>query len=102
MAMWLAVALTAACGTTTVHQGDAAPVPVDAAPPDAEPPDEVRAQREIVSGGARVGGGTMTVDVEIGHAFAQQRATGGSLTLEGAAAVKRKPGSTHRQKEVQR
>jgi hypothetical protein len=58
---------------------------------DAGPTAAARDSREIVSGGARVSGGTLTVDVEVGHAFGQQRMTGGTLTVEGAAAIKRKP-----------
>jgi hypothetical protein len=45
-----------------------------------------------VSGGARLTSGTLTLDVEIGHPLEQPRMTGGGFTLEGAAAVKRKPG----------
>ncbi|MBL8917502.1 MAG: hypothetical protein JNJ54_01465 [Myxococcaceae bacterium] len=43
---------------------------------------------EIVSGSARMLGGTMTMDVEVGHSVSQQRATGGTMTLEAATVIK--------------
>jgi hypothetical protein len=45
--------------------------------------------REIVSGGARLAGGTLVMEAELGHAFGQGRMSGGSLRIEGATAVKR-------------
>jgi hypothetical protein len=79
--------LLAGCGSGGGGEIDASPP--DAAPPDASPP--VRESREIVSGGARLTGGTMTLDVQVGNAFGQGRMSGGSFTIEGAATVARKP-----------
>jgi hypothetical protein len=47
-----------------------------------------RSQREIVSGGGRLTGGTMTMDVQIGHPVSQGQSSGGTQTIEGGAAVK--------------
>lgn len=47
-----------------------------------------RTALDVVSAGGRVAGGTLTLDVEIGHAVDQQKATGGTLSIEGGAVVK--------------
>jgi hypothetical protein len=48
----------------------------------------VPASQELLSGAGRVKGPTFTLDVEIGHSFSQQRATGTTLRIQGNAAVK--------------
>jgi hypothetical protein len=75
-------------GLSPVHDGGGGQP--DAAP-DARPdagPTAARTQREIVSGGGHLTGGTMTLDVQIGHPVGQGPATGGTQTIEGGAAVK--------------
>lgn len=82
VALALAIATVAgACG------GSDPPPAVDAGlPPDARV--EVRENREIVSGGTRLRGGSLTMDAELGHGIQQIKVQGGSLTVEGAAVVK--------------
>jgi hypothetical protein len=58
---------------------------IDTGVPDAVPP---TASREIVGGAGRLTGGTYTLDVEIGHSFGQQPASGPTYTIEGNAAIK--------------
>jgi hypothetical protein len=59
---------------------------VDAGSPDAAAP--AREAREVVSGAGRLSGGSMTMDVQVGHPVSQQKSTGGTLSIEGGAAVK--------------
>jgi hypothetical protein len=73
------VLFTSACGGCAA--GDITVIP-DAAPAAALP------ASEVVAGGGRVRNGTMTMDVEIGHGMSQQRTTGGTKSMEGAAVVK--------------
>jgi hypothetical protein len=42
---------------------------------------------ELVAGGQSVSGGTIHADIEVGHGISQNRISGGTLTLEGSAAV---------------
>lgn len=86
-ALVLVFALGACGGSDPPPAVDAGPPP-DARPaePDATPP--VREHREIVGAGGRVRGGNLTMDVQLGHAVGQQKLSGGTLTLEGAAVVK--------------
>jgi hypothetical protein len=76
----------AGCGGSSTSPPDAS------GPPDAGPTGAVRESREIVSGGARLTSGSLTVDVQVGHGVEQQQMSGGSFVVEGAASVKRKPG----------
>jgi hypothetical protein len=88
---WL-ILTAAACGDNNkVRRDDAGTgsdaMPADAAVPDASVPPGYSA-REILSAGGRVTGGSLTVDVQLGHPI-EQRATGsGAKTFEGNAAVK--------------
>lgn len=85
----------AACGDNKARRDDAG-VPRDAGedahPDDAAPPDATAIpaypSREIMSAGGRVTGGTMTMDVQLGHPIDQRKATSGSTAVEGNAAVK--------------
>ena len=89
------VALCAACGSVH-HNNDAAPPPKDAEPADARPfdagaPDAgtpTPASNELTSGAGHVSGGTMTMDVQIGHGTSQAPATGAGTTVEGNTAIK--------------
>lgn len=44
---------------------------------------------ELTSAGARLQGGSITMDVQVGHATPPTKMTGGTLELTGAAAVQR-------------
>ncbi len=44
-------------------------------------------QMEVVAGAGRVTHGTMTIDVEVGHAVLVRRSTAGTITLTGAQVV---------------
>ena len=97
------VALAASCGSTrsptdAAPPGDG-PIPIDAgldAMPvdggiDAAPLDAgmVRPEgAEVTSGAGRVQGGTMTLDVQIGHPVDQRPAAGGVHQIEGGAVIK--------------
>jgi hypothetical protein len=91
---WLSVVLVlgSACGGESSSPPDAAAIDggggADASSTDAGPPAGAREAREIVSGGGRVTGGAMTMDVQLGHPVQQGPAAGGSLTVEGGAAIK--------------
>ena len=98
----LALAVAACGGGGTPGMPDARPASdaevvdtgvADVAVPDA-PPVEAREGtpgRELVTGGARVTGGTVTMDVQVGHGMSQQPTVGGTRTLQGTAAVKPQP-----------
>jgi hypothetical protein len=94
-ALWVAATLAvapaiAACGGSNPPPAiDAGPAP-DAPPvePDAAPPAAAREMREVVGAGGRVTGGSLTMDVQVGHPIAQDKVSGGTLTVEGAAVVK--------------
>jgi hypothetical protein len=45
--------------------------------------------RELVSAGGRMTGGTLTLDVQLGHPTPRTRMSGGTLSLTGSAAVQR-------------
>ena len=66
---------------------------VDAGDSDAPPVEALEGTpgRELVTGGARVSGGTVTMDVQVGHGMSQQPTIGGTRTLQGTAAVKPQP-----------
>ena len=49
--------------------------------------DSPRASHEVVSGGGRIKGGTMRMDVSIGHVFAQRTATGSGASVKTASPV---------------
>ena len=51
-------------------------------------PAAVHNAMEIVSGGGHLTGGSMTLDVQVGHPMGQGQATGGTKTIEGGAVVK--------------
>jgi hypothetical protein len=87
------VALLIACaGCSKAHRAVPDGGRIDAAVVDAAPPPfdaaAGRAGREILTGGGQVQGGTMRMDVEIGHPVEQRRASGGGKTVEGAAVIK--------------
>lgn len=44
---------------------------------------------ELTSAGARMQGGTITLDLQVGHATPKTQMTGGTVQLTGAAAVQR-------------
>lgn len=96
MPVALALAL-GGCGGGDVELVDASSPDAGGAPDGAVPASAPKPGQEIVSGAARIGGGGMQVDVQIGHAFGQQEMSGGSFVVEGAAVVKNKPGSTKTQ-----
>ena len=93
MPVALALAL-GGCGGGDVDLVDASSPDAGGAPDGAIPVEAPKAGREIVSGAARIGGGGLQVDVQIGHAFSQEQMSGGSFVVEGAAVVKNKPGRT--------
>jgi hypothetical protein len=47
-----------------------------------------RPGNDLTNSGGRVSGGGYTVDVQLGHPFAQGPAAGGGTTIEGGAAIK--------------
>ena len=90
--------LVAACGNISRKGDDAgirddAPIDatmidatmIDATPVDAPP---ATPAREIVGGAGRLTGATYMLDVEVGHSFSQNKASGATYTIEGNAAVK--------------
>ena len=60
---------------------------IDAAPDAYELPTS-RKQMEVVSGGGRTRAGTITIDVEVGHAVPVVRSVAGTKTIEGAPVIK--------------
>ncbi len=58
----------------------------DAAPDDARP---ATPGRELVGGHGRVSGGSITMEVQVGHGLSQAPTVKGTTTLQGAAAVKK-------------
>ena len=46
-----------------------------------------RQQMEVVAGAGRVTAGSITIDVEVGHAVLPRRSTAGTITLTGAQVV---------------
>ncbi len=46
-----------------------------------------RQQMEVVAGAGRVTTGTITIDVEVGHAVLPRKSTAGTITLTGAQVV---------------
>ncbi len=46
-----------------------------------------RQQMEVVAGAGRVTTGTITIDVEVGHAALPRKSTAGTITLTGAQVV---------------
>ncbi|HVK84453.1 MAG TPA: hypothetical protein VM513_10125 [Kofleriaceae bacterium] len=92
----------AACGDSKVRPDDAGSGsgsdarPPDGPPPDAQPPDappdatvsSAYPARELMSAGGRVTGGSLTVDVQLGHPIEQRAAGSGTKTFEGNAAIK--------------
>jgi hypothetical protein len=61
----------------------------DAAPQDDAALDPVnRSGAQLTPTSGRVSGGVYTLDVQIGHPFAQRPVTGGGTTVEGGAAIK--------------
>lgn len=78
----LLVALTVclvACGRGS-PSGPSRPGSPDAAP--------ARSAAELVSGAGRMTGGTLTLDVQLGHAVEQRPTANGTTTLSGGAAVR--------------
>lgn len=69
-------------GDASLDRDDASSTEVDASAGGA------RTTLEIGSGGGRLTGGGLTLDVQLGHPVKQQRATNGARSLEGGAAVK--------------
>ena len=90
----LVVAVGCGCGGVQSNRPDAGPPGPDAATIDGGGgggdggTTAARNAREIVSGGGRVSGGNVTVDVQLGHPVPQQPVTGGNVKLEGGAAIK--------------
>jgi hypothetical protein len=89
----LVLFLGCACGGGVSMPPDASPPAPDAAEIDSgggadASPTAAREARELVSGGGRVTGGNMTMDVQFGHPVRQAPATGGSIQIEGGAAIK--------------
>lgn len=86
----------AACGDNKAKRDDAGTgsnmPPSDAAVDDAATPDATMIPaypaREIMSAGGRMTGGSLTVDVQLGHPIEQRAAGSGATTFEGNAAVK--------------
>lgn len=76
----LVVALAACDGD--VVQPDAAP-PIDAAPTDA-----AGSTALDLTGGGRMTGGTLVVDVQIGGPIARTPASGGTVTLQPSTPIK--------------
>jgi hypothetical protein len=87
----IVVAALAGCATASSGAPDGGPGPtVDASQSDTGPPPSApREAREITSGGQHVTGGTIQMDIQVGHGVGQQRMSGGTFQMEGAAAVKR-------------
>lgn len=90
-----AVALVACGDDSAPPMPDAPSGAIDGGQADAPPamPDGGTAMapkpaREVVSGGGRLTGGSMTMDVQVGHPYGQQKISGGTTTVEGGAAVK--------------
>jgi hypothetical protein len=46
-----------------------------------------RKQMEVVAGAGRVTAGTITIDLEVGHAVPIKKSTAGTITISGAAVV---------------
>jgi hypothetical protein len=59
----------------------------DAGPGSDAQPLTGRQQMEVVAGAGRVTHGTMTIDVEVGHAVLVRKSTAGTITLTGAQVV---------------
>ena len=47
-----------------------------------------REQMEVVAGAGRVTTGSITIDVEVGHAVLVRKSTAGTITISGAQVVK--------------
>lgn len=58
------------------------------AAPDARPARPERSARDVTSGGGRLRGGGLTMDVQVGHAHGQEPMRSGSQTVDPGAAVK--------------
>lgn len=97
MRLAFALVLLVGCASSSSGHGDAGtidaePPPVDAMPADAEtdgPPPVAppRPGSEIVSSGARLRTGTITMDAEIGFPVDQSETSAGTRRLRGAAVV---------------
>ncbi len=90
--------VSAACGGVTTKNDagtggdagdtiDASTNPADAGIDSGTQPSG-RSGNDLTNSGARVSGGGYTVDVQLGHPFAQGPASGGGTTVEGGAAIK--------------
>jgi hypothetical protein len=76
------------CGACSFRTNPGAPVDAhDAGPGSDAQPLTGRQQREVVAGAGRVTHGTMTIDVEVGHAVLVRKSTAGTITLTGAQVV---------------
>jgi len=88
--------MAAACGNITRKGGDDGGLPPDDAPldaaidapPDMPPPPPPTEAREIVNGAGRLTGATFTLEVQVGHGFSQNTASGPTYTIQGNTAVK--------------
>jgi hypothetical protein len=90
----LAVAI-AACGGSVTQQPDAAPplddAAVDAAvdaPTDATPDAAAAPSQTELTGGGRLTGGTLVVDVQIGGPIARTPASGGAVVIQPSTPIK--------------
>jgi hypothetical protein len=82
------ILLVAILAGACANAGTSHPGSPDASVPDAAPrPVAPRPGAEIVSAAGRVGAGSITMDVEIGHWLEPRTATAGSRRLVGAAVV---------------
>ena len=87
---WLVCLLLAGCARSSGGPPDGRPLdaagPLDAAP-DGAVAQAHRPGSELVVAAGRVGGGAVTIELEIGHWVDQGEATAGSRRLTGAAVV---------------
>ena len=86
----LVLLVAAACGSINrkdpYDAGVSEPLPP---PPDARPDAaQLHEAREFVSGGARMSSATYTLDVQVGHAVQQGKASGATYQLQTSPAVK--------------
>jgi hypothetical protein len=76
------------CGACSFRTNPGAPVDArDAGPGSDAQMLTGRQQMEVVAGAGRVTHGTMTIDVEVGHAVLVRKSTAGTITLTGAQVV---------------
>jgi hypothetical protein len=76
------------CGGCSFHTNYSSPGDArDAGPGSDAMPSAGRQQMEVVAGAGRATRGTLTIDVEVGHAVLVHKSTAGTITLSGAQVV---------------